>query len=101
MQKICRIVRMGIFWLAMAVAVGVLLAGVFFPRVIEKYLPFRLYTVLTDSMAPVVPPMSLVLVRQGTPDAAGTRGGPNHHLPGRALREKDHPDSSLFPYRMG
>ena len=68
MQKICRIVRMGIFWLAMAVVVGVLLAGVFFPRVIEKYLPFRLYTVLTDSMAPAVPPMSLVLVRQVTPD---------------------------------
>lgn len=68
MQKVCRIVRMGIFWLALAFAVGVVLAGVFFPRMTEKYLPFRLYTVLTDSMAPAAPPMSLVLVRQVTPD---------------------------------
>lgn len=62
-------IKTGLFWLAFSLAVACTLAGLFLPGVTEKYLPFRLYTVLTDSMSPAVPPMSLVLVRQVAPDA--------------------------------
>lgn len=69
MRKAWDTTRTVLFWLALSLAAACLLAGLFWPKVTEKYLPFRLYTVLTDSMAPNVPPMSLVLVRQVTPDA--------------------------------
>ena len=49
-------IKTGLFWLAFSLAVACTLAGLFLPGVTEKYLPFRLYTVLTDSMSPAVPP---------------------------------------------
>lgn len=69
MRKVWNTTRAVLFWLAFSLASACLLAGLLWPKVTEKYLPFRLYTVLTDSMAPNVPPMSLVLVRQVAPDA--------------------------------
>lgn len=69
MQKAVGLIKAGIFWLALALAVFCVLVGLFLPGVAEKYMPFRLYTVLTDSMSPNVPPMSLVLVRQIPQDA--------------------------------
>lgn len=68
MPKTARIIKTGLFWLAFSLAAACTLAGIFLPGMTEKHLPFRLYTVLTDSMSPVIPPMSLVLVRQIPPD---------------------------------
>lgn len=69
MRKVFRIMKNTMFFLLLC-AVGLYLAaGVFWPGTAEKYLPFRFYTVLTDSMSPYMPPMSLVLVRQLPPDA--------------------------------
>nr|WP_317401046.1 S26 family signal peptidase [uncultured Gemmiger sp.] len=62
-------IKTGLFWLAFSLAVACALVGLFLPGVAEKYIPFRLYTVLTDSMSPTITPMSLVLVRQIPPDA--------------------------------
>lgn len=56
------------FWLALSLAVLYLLAGLFLPETAKQRLPLRLYTVLTDSMSPRIEPMSLVLVRQISPD---------------------------------
>lgn len=69
MGKKLGMIKTGLFWMALGLAVACTLAGIFLPRVTEKHMPFRLYTVLTDSMSPAVPPMSLVLVRQVAPDA--------------------------------
>lgn len=69
MGKKLGMIKTGLFWLAFSLAVACTLAGIFLPGTTEKHLPFRLYTVLTDSMSPVIPPMSLVLVRQIPPDA--------------------------------
>lgn len=62
-------IKTGVFWLAMSMAVLYLLAGLFLPETARQYLPFRFYTVLTDSMSPHIEPMSLVLVRQIPPEA--------------------------------
>lgn len=69
MHKAFDLVRTVLFWTA-SVLVGLcLLAGIFMPRTVGNYLPFRFYAVLTDSMSPRIPSMSLVLVRQLSPDA--------------------------------
>lgn len=67
MYKAFALVRAGLFWLAMGLMVLCLLAGIFAPRTLGDHLPFRFYTILTDSMSPDIPPMSLVLVRQISP----------------------------------
>lgn len=69
MPKAFAFVKTGLYWLTLSLMVVCILAGIFMPRATEKYLPFRFYTVLTDSMSPDIPPMSLVLVRQIAPDA--------------------------------
>lgn len=69
MRKVFAWVRTGLFWLALGLMSLCLLAGIFLPQAMESYLPFRFYTVLTDSMSPDIPPMSLVLVHQLSPDA--------------------------------
>lgn len=69
MQPKLKLIKTGLFWLAFSLAVACTLAGIFLPDLTEKYIPFRLYTVLTDSMSPAVPSMSMVLVRQVSPDA--------------------------------
>lgn len=67
MYKAFALVRAGLFWLATGLMILCLLAGIFAPRTVGKFLPFRFYTVLTDSMSPDIPPMSLVLVRHLSP----------------------------------
>lgn len=63
-MKRLRLVKNILFGLLLG-AVGLYLAAYFlWPQTVERYLPYRFYTVLTDSMAPYMPPMSLVLVRQ-------------------------------------
>lgn len=69
MREKIGIIKTGLFWLAFALAAACALAGIFLPGATETYMPFRLYTVLTDSMSPRIPPMSLVLVRQVASDA--------------------------------
>lgn len=69
MREKIGIIKTGVFWLAFGLAAACALAGIFLPGVTETYMPFRLYTVLTDSMSPRIPPMSLVLVRQVASDA--------------------------------
>lgn len=69
MRKVFALIKTGLFWLALSLMSLCLLAGIFLPQAIESYLPFRFYTVLTDSMSPDIPPMSLVLVRQLSPNA--------------------------------
>lgn len=68
MREKIGIIKTGVFWLAFGLAVACALAGIFLPGVTETYMPFRLYAVLTDSMSPRIPPMSLVLVRQVASD---------------------------------
>lgn len=68
-MKRLRLIKNILFCLLMG-AVGLYLAAYsLWPQTVEQYLPYRLYTVLTDSMAPYMPPMSLVLVRQIPADA--------------------------------
>lgn len=69
MRKVFAGIKTCLFWLALALMSIGLLAGILFPEAAQTHLPFRFYTVLTDSMAPEIPPMSLVLVRQIAPDA--------------------------------
>lgn len=68
MRTTFALVKTGLFWLLLSLMSIGLLAGILAPQATERHLPFRLYTVLTDSMAPEIPPMSLVLVRQISPD---------------------------------
>lgn len=69
MRKVFALLKTCLFWLVLGLMSLCLLAGLFLPRTAERFLPFRLYTVLTDSMSPDIPPMSLVLVRQLPSDA--------------------------------
>lgn len=69
MRKAFALLKTCLFWLVLSLMSLCLLAGIFLPRATESLLPFRLYTVLTDSMSPDIPPMSLVLVRQLSSDA--------------------------------
>lgn len=68
-RKVFRFIKRTLFLLLLGTVGAYLLAGIFLPGGAQQYLPFRFYTVLTDSMAPYMPPMSLVLVRQLPPDA--------------------------------
>ena len=68
-MKCLRLIKNVLFCLLLG-AVGLYLAAYsLWPQTVERYLLYRLYTVLTDSMAPYMPPMSLVLVRQLPADA--------------------------------
>ena len=69
MRRLFALAGICLFWLALGLMSLCLLACLFLPQAAQRYLPFRLYTVLTDSMSPDIPPMSLVLVRQFPPDA--------------------------------
>lgn len=69
MRRVFDFAKAGLFWLVLSFMGICLLAGLFAPQAVERYLPFRFYTVLTDSMSPDIPPMSLVLVRQLSSDA--------------------------------
>lgn len=68
-MKCLRLIKNVLFCLLLG-AVGLYLAAYsLWPQTVERYQPYRFYTVLTDSMAPYMPPMSLVLVRQLPADA--------------------------------
>lgn len=68
-MKRVRLIKNILFGLLLG-AVGLYLAAYsLWPQTLERYLPYRFYTVLTDSMDPYMPPMSLVLVRQIPADA--------------------------------
>lgn len=68
-MKRVRLIPNILFGLLLGAAGLYLAAYSLWPQALEQYLPYRFYTVLTDSMAPYMPPMSLVLVRQIPPDA--------------------------------
>ena len=56
MRTTFALVKTGLFWLLLSLMSIGLLAGILAPQATERLLPFRLYTVLTDSMAPEIPP---------------------------------------------
>lgn len=73
-----------------------------FPEEAQTHPPFRLYTVLTDSMAPEISPMSLVPGRQIFPDAP-LELKPEQTIPFRAERfgKQIIQTHHFFPHRMG
>ena len=65
MQRIKRVA----FWILIGLLAFCVGAYLLFPEQVGRWLPFRCYVVLSESMEPTIPTYSLVLVRQISEDA--------------------------------
>ena len=67
-RRVWRVVRTVVFLTLAALLIGFIVLNRVAPDLAGKWFPYRLYTVVTDSMVPTIPVNSLVVIKNIAPD---------------------------------